>query len=244
MPNEPDPDSTRPPEPERYKPLPGLFGIPGHLLGLLSPRGRRIALVGIGLFAVGVVAGAAILIPKIQDTKKERAEREAAEKIVRFEARVRDLRAEQRVKRGRGQGEPVTAPPPVRVIARRSLLADLRADMLRDSRARTRAREFDHPIRRIACYAFPATADQRRPETVIDDRVGRYECIAVTSDIPVSEVSGGGVIGYPFRVKLNWASGRYAWCKISGRAGEGAFQQPLVGVPVACGGTGAVEPSA
>ncbi len=48
-----------------------------------------------------------------------------------------------------------------------------------------------------------------------------------------------GIVGYPFRALVDYDTGRYAWCKVSGRAGEGSFRSTTkVRVPLACGGRG------
>ena len=46
-----------------------------------------------------------------------------------------------------------------------------------------------------------------------------------------------GVVGHPFFASVDYGTGRYAWCKVSGRAGEGSFRRLTgVKVPRACGG--------
>ena len=45
------------------------------------------------------------------------------------------------------------------------------------------------------------------------------------------------MVGHPFRARVDYGTGRYAWCKVSGRAGEGSFTELTgVKVPRACGG--------
>jgi hypothetical protein len=68
-------------------------------------------------------------------------------------------------------------------------------------------------------------------------RFGRYACLAVTAEFAGSETQEASSIGHPYRMRIDFDSGRYAFCKVSGRAGEGAIQdKPLVLVPRACGG--------
>jgi hypothetical protein len=94
------------------------------------------------------------------------------------------------------------------------------ASITRDARARVESGELPPPSARYAiCKRLRGYA-------------GRLSCTAVTSEVP-----GGGVVGHPFRARVSLDSGRYTWCKVSGRAGEGAFTQLLnVPVPKACGG--------
>ena len=49
---------------------------------------------------------------------------------------------------------------------------------------------------------------------------GRYNCLAVTSDIPATAGNRAGVVGHPYRAKIDFLTGRYAFCKIRGRPGE------------------------
>jgi hypothetical protein len=68
-------------------------------------------------------------------------------------------------------------------------------------------------------------------------RTGRYACIAVTSDIPATSGNRSGVVGHPYRARIDFTNGRYAFCKIRGRPGELAVRaRPPVPVPRACGG--------
>jgi hypothetical protein len=63
-----------------------------------------------------------------------------------------------------------------------------------------------------------------------------YDCIAVTSELPKDEDLPQGVIGHPFRAVADYSTGRYTWCKVSGRAGEGGLsaKDPAVRLPRAC----------
>jgi hypothetical protein len=62
-----------------------------------------------------------------------------------------------------------------------------------------------------------------------------YDCIAVTSDLPSGESSPGGVLGHPFRAVADYSTGRFTWCKVSGRPAEGSLTSPgLVRLPRAC----------
>ena len=76
--------------PDRYEPLPGLFGLPGHFLRKLSPTGRRIA-AALGVLALaGAVAATIVLAPRIAESKREHA---AAERAARERAAVPNTRA-------------------------------------------------------------------------------------------------------------------------------------------------------
>jgi hypothetical protein len=233
------PQRRHPRDEERYEPMGGLLGLPGHIARELSPRARRIALAGFGVLLVGGALATAILIPEIGESSDEERARQAAEAAERRDERVRRLRQEQRVMRASGPADDRDASARERLRRRRALLADLRGSIEADARARTDSGELDGEIRRVRCGEFPRRAHPRRPEDELSVPRARYDCLAVTADIAESGTSGGGFIGHPFRALVDFARGRYAWCKISGRAGEGGLVRPsVVGVPRECGGSG------
>jgi hypothetical protein len=47
---------------------------------------------------------------------------------------------------------------------------------------------------------------------------GTYACLAVTGDVPATARSGPASAGRPYRVRIDFASGRYAYCRVSPRA--------------------------
>ena len=77
-----------------------------------------------------------------------------------------------------------------------------------------------------------------RPLTGTDPGASRvpYDCIAITSELPSDENLPQGVIGHPFRAVADYGSGRFTWCKVSGRPGEGGLSQndPAVRLPREC----------
>lgn len=98
---------------------------------------------------------------------------------------------------------------------RRAVARELSRAVAADAGART-----DEHIRRTDCRALDAT---------------RFSCTAVTSYVRV----GGrvrGVIGYPYRGRVDLARGRLTWCRIAGRPGEGSLGRALVSIPAVCGG--------
>jgi hypothetical protein len=214
-----------PTQEDRYEPLPGLLGIPGFLLRKLSPRGRIVAgVVGALLFA-GVVAVAVVEIPKITDTKRNNSAQERREQAAAQELQRRRLIAEQRPHRR-------VAAPALTPERRRALVLEVEAGITADARRRVRAGRLDPPLPRYAtCERLPYAPDP--PE------IGRLSCTAVTSDIE-RDGKRAGIVGYPFRALIHYDTGRYAWCKVSGHAGEGSFTHSTgVGVPPVCGGRGA-----
>ena len=97
----------------------------------------------------------------------------------------------------------------------------------------------------MACEPFPRTVSGVGADQHPSRRYGSYSCLAVTTEITPNDAgeqesysqSEAGLIGHPYRMRIDFDSGRYAFCKISGRAGEGSIgAQPVVTVPRVCGG--------
>jgi hypothetical protein len=195
------------PDADRYEPLPGLLQMPGHLVRRLSRRGRLLAAAA----ALLVVAAAAVVLPGALESKREHAAAEERAAIRARAARLQTLRAEMRPVAGRGTPGP-------------GLVADLAAAVREDSVARARSGELAERPYRVECRRFPPG---RRS----------YACLAVTAEIPEQETTHGGSIGYPYRALVDPRSGRFTFCKISGRPGEGSLARTVTApVPPACGG--------
>ena len=221
---------------DRYEPLPSLPEIPAFLLRRLGPRGRRAAAALGGLLVAGIAAFAVFGLPAVQDTKQERAAAEQAAIDASRAQEVARIRAEQYVLRG--TGTPARGLEGAAAIAaRQALAADLSEAVEDDARARVVAGELEQGILRAECERYPRGAHGEDPATDLASRTGRYSCIAVTADAPRGlETQESSSIGYPYRAMVDFTTGRLAYCKVSGRPGEGALRDVSVRVPAACGG--------
>jgi hypothetical protein len=209
-----------PNEPDRYEPLPGIAELPAWLWRKAG-RGVRIA-VGVALIAA--VATAIAVAPTIRESGQSRAAADRRERGERRAQLIRELKAEQRPRRGRSDSlAPAGAAPPQQLAARAAVMDELTAAIQGDARRRVREGQLDGAIRRVECEPFPRGVDP-----AVTRRSGRYACLAVTSEFE------GGAIGQPYRAKIDFESGRYAFCKISGQAGPSREQ--LATTPHACGG--------
>jgi hypothetical protein len=74
------------------------------------------------------------------------------------------------------------------------------------------------------------------PPPELDPRAssGSYACLAVTSEIDRSAATTGGELGHPYRANLDFATGRFAYCKVAGRPDP--VPDPEVTTPQACVG--------
>jgi len=223
-------------ESDRYEPLPGLLGIPAFLARKIPPRARRPAAFAAGLLLVAVAVGVALAAPAIDEGKRERAaaDSEASEQLKA--QRVARLRAEQRPLRG--SGTPARGlEGPAAIGARQALAADLAAAVERDGRGRFAAGEIKQPVEGSVCERYPRGAGGEDPATDLSKPTGRYSCLAITATVQADRAGQPGAIGYPYRALVDFPSGRFTYCKVSGRPGEGSLRRELlVTVPQACGG--------
>lgn len=203
---------------DRYEPLPGLFGLPGFFWRKLSPAGRKVAAaVGVVLL-VGAVAATIVLAPRISEAKRDHA---AAERRARVSAAKRArarLIAEQRPRYGRLVSRQAAGPG--------GLIRPIERAITRDAQARATRGEVPNRARRTSCRS-------------LGHRGGRLMlgCTAVTTETESTTKASGVVVGYSYRAAVSPRSGRFAFCKSSGKAiGFSAGDLPDVELPRACGG--------
>jgi len=223
---------------DRYEPLPGVIQLPGFLYRKLSPRGRRGAQIAGAVLLVALAAGIVFGLPAITTGKDERAAAEASADAKRRAARQAQLQAEVRLLQGRG--EPARGLEGAAALtARRALAGDLAAAVQADAVSRVRAGEFTQTVHRVECERFPRAVDGADPADNLGSRTGRYSCLAITADAPGVENNAPSSLGYPYRALVDFPSGQFAYCKVSGRPGEGSLVSGVrVRVPTACGGAG------
>jgi hypothetical protein len=212
---------------DRYEPLPGFFELPVWLWRKL-PRWGKVAVAAVG---AGLVVLAIVLSPVIQRSKEEHARGEAALSARIQRQLIADIRREQRPRFAHG------TPAGADVPARERLVASAAASIQADSDKRAAAGEFHGPTLRVECHPYPPSSSSVPADQVPSKATGLYTCLAVTSEIPATSGNSPGVVGNPYRTKIDFRSGRYAFCKIRGRPGEKAVRthRPIQ-VPSACGG--------
>jgi hypothetical protein len=201
--------------------------LPGWLWRRMPTWARAALIVAVvALIGVGIA-----IAPGIRETKQEREQAEREER--------QRLRAEREAQIRREQ-QPVfvnARPADSGVSARRGLVDSVRESVLVDARERVSDGRLEGPIRRAECEPFPRSVSGVGPEDSTDERFGRYFCLAVTAEFARSESTRGGSIGHPYRVRVDFDTGRYAFCKISGRPGEGLLRRRIgPTVPRECGG--------
>lgn len=180
---------------------------------------RKIVIGGAVLVVVLGVA-AALIVPRVTDTKEQARERErraASERRAEFLAMVD---REQAPRTGRG---PLDRG---RVRERAALLAAAETAIADDARRRT-----DREIRGTECEPFPRSLRRADPVEQLSRRAAAYDCVAVTARFRQGDERREGLIGIPFRLVVRFADGRYAWCRIVPLGDRDRLTHPL---PDAC----------
>jgi hypothetical protein len=169
-----------------------------------------------GLLTLLVAGGAlALIAPRIDDAKEERAAREQRELDQRWAARRERIAREQQPRTGRleagaGRGEAVAA-------VEAAIGADAR-------------RRFDPDAR-------PATCEPAEGADPAAARVA-YDCLSAVRDIvgAADQTGARGTLGIPFRAVIDFEAGSYAFCKTNPPPGEQVIPDPrtIVELPRAC----------
>lgn len=213
---------------DRYEPLPGVAQLPGWIWRKMG-RGTR---VGLGVVLLATMVLAVPLAAGIRQSKQQNAKAERRERAENRAQAIRKLEREQRPRFGRYQfsaADAAAAGEPPETRAR--LVDELSDAILVDSLRRARSGEFEKAGERVECEALGGESDSEAPGR---DLSRRFSCIAVTSEIERSANTVGVMTGHPYRAQVDFESGRYAFCKISGQAD--LTLNPLVTTPRVCGG--------
>ena len=190
---------------------------------------------------LAVAVAAAILGPRIDESKEERAERERRAQAAALAERKREQREIQRPRFGSVAVTPIgaqpAATPPAEALRERRALVDAAiGKIVADARSRFEGGELDRRAIGGECEPFPVSAATPDPREQLDLRRGTYQCLAKTVEQPGSEFHISYAFGYPYRLQADFGTGRYAYCRLALEAGEGSYRgRPLVPLPPACG---------
>jgi Ni/Co efflux regulator RcnB len=196
----------------------------------VPPVPKRKLAIGGALLVLVLAAVALVAVPAIDSSKDEAAEREARESAEARAAERRRLEAEQAAHRGAGR------PAPDR-RSRLALLERVQASIGADARRRIAAGELDGRVLRVRCRpGARSRVNGRGPEEDLGRSRGSYDCTAVTRDIPAGARNVPGALGHPFVAVVDFATGRYTWCKTNPAPGERVVPDPrdVVALPKEC----------
>ena len=190
---------------------------------------RKLAIwTGVGALVLGIAL--AIMIPRINEGKSERAASAAAE-----QARVRALNRERVIKLQQPRtGEFASlkpaknAGPAAEVAARAQLVAGVETAITADAQKRAAAGE-------ISKVQGPTTCSPTAGGPT-SGPLGVFDCYTVVRKVPKVETNVAGSIGYPFRAVVNYSTFTYTFCRTEQFPGEQLIPDPrtVVQLPAAC----------
>jgi hypothetical protein len=195
----------------------------------VPPFPARRAVIAAAIALAVAVPVVVLVAGSVGEGKEEGAAREQREADARRAAERRRLTVEQRPRFGG-----------TRARDRAAVLRALEAAITRDVQARRRAGELDgSPARTTRCAPYPATAERAEAERAGTLRRAGYDCTAVQRGITSTDERGRtarGSLGYPFLAVVDYARGRWAFCKVAPIPGERVVPDPedAVEVPRAC----------
>jgi hypothetical protein len=181
-----------------------------------------------------VAALTALIAPRVDSAKSDRAAREARRLAADREARRLAAIHDQRPQFGAGSQRPAAgAPAATRLAARTALLHDAELAIGADARRRAAAGELKPVSGATRCVSAPPSA---RPEGDLSAVRGVYDCFIAIQSIAATNRNVGGSLGYPFRAVLDFRRYRYAFCKSNPIPGERLVPDPrtVVQLPPAC----------
>jgi hypothetical protein len=193
---------------------------------------RKLALwTGVGVVVLGVAL--AVMIPRINEGKENRAAASAAEQARAQKAnRERIIKLQQPRTGSAAALKPAArAPLTERLAARDRLVASVETAITADAKARGAKGEMSKVQGPTTCELAAGAATS--------GEVGVFDCYTVVRKVPKVETNVAGSIGYPFRAVIHYDTFKYAFCRTEQFPGEQLIPDPrtVVQLPAACRGT-------
>ena len=114
-----------------------------------------------------------------------------------------------------------------------ALVNALQRSITRDARARFARRQLDQQAHYTLCVHLVRPNVPHPPPPPLQAVQAGYECTAITNEVPASSRTDPAIIGYPFWARVNFRTGRYAWCKVNLLPSEPGIGDSLAYVPLA-----------
>src|SRR3954469_3342290 len=191
-----------------------------------------VRLLLVGLAVAGVVALVSLSDSSPSGKERAAANRERLRKLraeqVRLEAaRRRDPAVRRETARMRAEQRPhfgsAAAAWPGTRAGQQRLVRALDQAITRGAIRRWRAHELNARVHRTVCVHLVRPNVRHPPPPPLTATEAGYECTAVTTSLPATSRSYAGIIGFPFWARMNFKTGRFAWCKVSLQPSEGGI---------------------
>jgi len=194
------------------------------------PRRKLAIWSAVGALVLG--AALAVMIPRIQSGKNERAAADSALAAKRAaHNRARIIHAQTPHHADAANLLPAAGASSAAVASsREELLQSVQASIFDDARRRATAGEMRPVIGPTTCA--------RAPGTPTAGDVGVFDCFVVTTKIKETEHNLPGALGYPFRAVVDYKTYAYTWCKAEQVPGEMLVLHPddVTILPAECRG--------
>jgi hypothetical protein len=190
----------------------------------IPPISRRAVALSITALILAALVVVTLIAPVLDRSKERTAAQQRQARTAFMKGERARLIADQRAQRGRSHAAERLHAAGRDAAARAALLADARAHVGRDVRARVASGDLAGPIRDVRCHY---RSDDAGPRVHVD-------CLAITS--PLARHRAATVYtGHPFVVAGSLQDGRYAWCKRNPPPGEGmSGRGASVPLPAVC----------
>ena len=183
--------------------------------------------------AVVIGVALAVMIPRINEGKENRAAAAAAEQARAQKVnRERKIRLQQPRTGSAADLKPAAgAPLTERLAARDRLVASVETAITADAKARGAKGEISKVQGPTTCELAAGAA--------VSGEVGVFDCYTVVRKVPKVATNVAGSIGYPFRAVVHWDTYKYAFCRTEQFPGEQLIPDPrtVVQLPAACQAT-------
>ena len=170
----------------------------------------RWALGALGL--VVFIAGCILILPGVFDERDAGNERRAAEHRALERATRARMAREQRPVHARGVPEPRNGTRAERLTARKNLVGALETAIFTETQKRLRTGELKGSLLRAECGPLIRTPGRPGDHEVLSRPIGRYDCVAVQSDV-MEDGKRVGTFGHPFVGAIEFRTGRFTLCK-------------------------------
>ena len=172
--------------------------------------------------AIGLTVLALGLRPGIEESKQERAARLAREQKALVSAQRARLVREQKPVHGSVAGYrplPESAPESKRLAQRRSLVLSVESAITEETKERIARKQLSGPVKFTECGPLVRKPDGLSDDQVLTRRLGRYDCVAVQSDVRRFGRTVA-LLGNPFVATIDFETGTYVFCKDNKVPGE------------------------
>lgn len=178
----------------------------------LTGRRRTAVLWGGGAAAMVVVVAVIAIVLNAKSHRDARQRAADARAVAAERVRLTKLQAPHRGA-ARDLRPSAHATDRERLAARAALVRAVERRITVDAQARARAGELAGPISGSQCGPFLRAPDAVPDDRVLSKAIGRYDCVAIKSDIKGSTGTSVGTLGYPFVAALDFNTFTYVWCR-------------------------------